>query len=42
MRFWIKKEKEICGEYGPNRDLYYVLDLSSPIEELNRLYSEEV
>lgn len=38
----LKKEKEICGEYGPNKDLYYVLDLSSPIEELNKLYPEEV
>lgn len=37
----LKKEKEICNEYGPNRDLYYILDLSSPIEELNKIYSEE-
>ena len=37
----LKKEKEICNEYGPNRDLYYILDLSSPIEELNKICSEE-
>ena len=35
----IKKEKELCGEYGPNRDLYYVLDHSSPIEELCKFLS---
>lgn len=33
----IKKEKEICGEYGPNKDLYYLLDHPSPIEELNNI-----
>ena len=36
----IKKEKEICGEYGPNRDLFYVLDLPSPIMELRKLFPE--
>ena len=30
----ITKEKELCGEYGANKDLYYVLDAVSPIEEL--------
>lgn len=37
----IKKEKEICGEYGPNKDLYYLVDHPSPIEELQKLYSSE-
>lgn len=32
----IKKEKEICGVYGPNKDLYYILNHPSPIEELKR------
>lgn len=37
----LRKEKEICGEYGPNRDLFYILDHSSPIEELKKVLSEE-
>lgn len=31
----LKAEKEICGDFGPNRDYYYLLDHPSPIEELN-------
>lgn len=38
----LKKEKEICQEYGPNRDLYYLLDHPSPIEELKNILSEGV
>lgn len=37
----LKKEKELCGEYGPNKDLFYILDYSSPIEELKKVLSEE-
>lgn len=33
----ITKEKELCGEYGANKDLYYVLDTVSPIEELKAI-----
>ena len=35
------KEKEICGEFGPNKDYYYLLDHSSPIEELKKILQEE-
>jgi len=31
----LKAEKEICGEFGPNRDYFYLLDHPSPIEEIN-------
>ena len=33
----IKKEKELCGEFGSNRDLYFILDKINPIEELKKL-----
>lgn len=33
----IKKEKELCGEFGANKDLYYVLDSNSPIDELKAI-----
>lgn len=32
----LKAEKEICGEFGPNKDYYYLLNHPSPIEEINR------
>lgn len=38
----LTKEKEICGEFGPNKDLYYILEHLSPIEELKRVLSERV
>jgi hypothetical protein len=38
----LSKEKEICGEFGPNKDLYYILEHLSPIEELKRVLSERV
>lgn len=38
----LTKEQELCGEYGPNKDLYYIISHSSPIEELKRVLSEEV
>lgn len=37
----ITKEKELCGEYGPNKDLYYILDLPSPIFELQKILKKE-
>lgn len=33
----LKKEQEICGEYGPNKNLYYIINHSSPIEEIRRI-----
>ena len=33
---------ELYKEYGPLSDLYYILDLSSPIEELHKILSDEV
>lgn len=30
------KEKELCGEFGPNNHLYYIINHSSPIEELRK------
>lgn len=33
----LKKEQEICGEYGPNKNLYYIINHSSPIEEIRRV-----
>ena len=38
----LSKEKEICGEFGPNKDLYYILEHLSPIEELKRVLLERV
>lgn len=38
----ISYEKGICGEYGPNKDLFYILDLPSPIEKLKELFPEGV
>lgn len=38
----LRKEKEICGKYGPNDRLYYLLEHPSPIEELNKILSEGV
>lgn len=33
----IKKEQELFGKYGPNKDLYYIINHPSPIEELNKI-----
>ena len=33
----IKKEFELCGEFGPNKDLYYIINHPSPIEELRKV-----
>lgn len=33
----LKKEQEICGEYGPNKNLYYIINHPSPIEEIRRV-----
>lgn len=38
----LQKEQEVCGEYGPNKDLFYILSHPSPIEELKRIFSEGV
>ena len=38
----LRKEQEICGEYGPNKDLFYVLSHPSPIEELHRVLTDGV
>ena len=38
----LQKEKEICGEFGPNKDLFYILNHPSPIEELKKVLSEGV
>ena len=38
----LQKEWEICGEYGPNKDLFYILSHPSPIEELKRVFSDGV
>lgn len=38
----LQKEQEICGEYGPNKDLFYILSHPSPIEELKRVLSDGV
>lgn len=38
----ISYEKSLCGEYGPNRDLFYILDLPLPIEKLKELFPEGV
>lgn len=38
----LQKEQEICGEYGPNRDLFYILSHPSPIEELHRVLTDGV
>ncbi len=37
----VKWEKENFGDYGPNRDLFYILDLPSPIEELKKVFETE-
>jgi len=35
----IKKEQELFGEYGPNKDLFYVINHPTPIEELRKVLS---
>lgn len=37
----ITKEKELFKEFGPNKDLYYIIDLPSPIEELKKVLRKE-
>lgn len=36
----ITKERELCGDFGPNRDLFCVLESVSPIEELKSKLKE--
>ena len=36
----ITKEKELNGDFGPNRDLFYVLESASPLEELKNKLKE--
>ena len=33
------KEKEVCGEFGPNKELFYIISHPSPIEELKKVLS---
>ena len=33
----ITKEKELIGEFGANKDLYYIIDLPSPLEEIRKV-----
>lgn len=35
----LKKEKEVFKKYGPNKNLYYVIDHPSPIDEIRRVLS---
>lgn len=36
----ITKERELCGEYGPNKELFYVLNLPYPLEELIKIFQK--
>lgn len=38
----IKEEKSRFNTFGPNKDLFYILDLPSPIDELKKILSEGV
>lgn len=38
----ITKEKELCGNFGPNRDLFFILNFPSPLEELRKILQEGV
>lgn len=33
----ITKEKELIGEFGANKDLYYIIDHPSPLEEIRNV-----
>lgn len=33
----LKKEQELCGEYGPNKDLYYIINHPHPIDEIKKV-----
>ena len=35
------KERELCGEFGPNKDFYYIISHPSPIQELKRVLQTE-
>lgn len=37
----LTKEKELCGEYGPNADLFYILEEQSPIETLKSVLNNK-
>ena len=36
----ISKEKEVCGEYGPNKDLFYLVEAKNPLEEIKNYLKE--
>ena len=36
------KEKELCGDFGPNKNLFYLIDHPLPIENLKKVLSEGV
>lgn len=38
----LKKEKELFGEYGGQKDLFYIINHPSPIDEIKRILSEGV
>lgn len=33
----IKAEQELIGEYGPNKELFYIINHSSPLEEIRKV-----
>lgn len=35
----LTKEQELCKEFGPNKDLYYLINHPTPIEELKKVLS---
>lgn len=35
----LKKEVELCGEYGSNKDLHYILENENPIGELKKYFN---
>lgn len=37
----IREEYYLFKDYGPNKDLFYVLDLPSPLEELHKVVTQE-
>lgn len=36
----VTHEKELFGEFGSNKDLYYLINHPSPIEEIKIIFSE--
>lgn len=38
----ITKEKELFGDYGPNKELFFILNQPSPIDKLKEILSDGV